>query len=242
MVVICTIGIPAANAGWTDYLGKLKDTVASPKTAASGNQLTSSEMITALKQALNKGTQFAVEKLGQKGGFLNNSQVRIPMPSSLSWVEKSLRSLGQNTLADEFTATMNRAAEQAVPEAAAIFGRAIQAMSVADAKAILSGSDDAATHYFRERTEAALSKKMRPIVTQATEKAGVTSAYKRMTASAGGLGSFLSNETTDIDGYVTAKTLDGLFLMVAEEEKKIRANPLARSTELMKKVFAAYSQ
>jgi hypothetical protein len=164
------------------------------------------------------------------------------MPDSLSWVEKSLRDFGQDQLADEFVATMNHAAEQAVPEAAAIFGEAIQAMSMDDAKSILSGPDDAATRYFRKHTGAALSEKIRPIVTQATEKAGVTSTYKRMMASAGGLTSFLSHDAKDMDGYVTGKTLDGLFLMIAEEEKKIRENPLARSTELMKKVFGAYSQ
>ena len=242
MVVVFAVSVPVANAGWADYLDKLKSTVVTPEDVTSSTELTNSEMITALKEALNKGTRFAVDKLGQEGGFLDNSQVRIPMPDSLSWVEKSLRDFGQDQLADEFVATMNHAAEQAVPEAAAIFGEAIQAMSMDDAKAILSGPDDAATRYFRKHTETALSEKMRPIVTQATEKAGVTSTYKRMMASAGGLTSFLSPDAKDMDGYVTGKTLDGLFLMIAEEEKKIRENPLARSTELMKKVFGAYSQ
>ena len=162
------------------------------------------------------------------------------MPDSLSWVEKSLRILHQDELADEFIATMNHAAEQAVPEAATIFGDAIQDMSMEDAKGILTGPDDSATQYFRTKTEAALTEKMRPIVEQATARTGVTSAYKNITASAGGLTSMLSSDATDLDGYVTGKTLDGLFLMIAEEEKKIRENPLARSTDLLKKVFGAY--
>ena len=241
-VVVLAISIPAANAGWTDYLDELKSAVTPPEDVTSSTELTNSEMITALKEALNKGTRFAIDKLGRAGGFMDNSQVRIPMPESLVWVEKSLRSVGQDQMADEFVTTMNRAAEQAVPEAAAIFGEAIQEMSVEDAKSILSGPDDAATRYFRTHTEAALREKMRPIVTRATEKAGVTSTYKRMMTSAGGLTSFLPKEAKDMDSYVTGKTLDGLFLMIAEEEKKIRENPLDRSTELMKKVFGAYSQ
>jgi hypothetical protein len=242
MVAVIAVSIPTADAGWTDYLDRLKSTVSQTETVTSSTELTNSEMITALKEALDKGTRFAVDNLGREGGFLDNSQVRIPMPESLSWVEKSLKSLGQDQLADEFVTTMNRAAEQAVPKAAAIFGEAIRSMSMEDAKAILSGPDDAATSYFRTHTEAALSEKMRPIVTQATEKAGVTSIYKRMMENTGGLSSFISSDAKDVDGYVTSKTLDGLFFMVAEEEKKIRENPLARSTDLMKKVFGAYNQ
>ena len=196
-------------------------------------------MVSGLKEALEKGTQFAVDSLGKDGGFLDNSAVKIPMPDSLSWVEKSLRSLHQDELADEFIGTMNHAAEQAVPEAATIFGTAIQNMSVEDAQGILAGPDDAATQYFRTNTEAAMTEKMRTIVEEATARAGVTSAYKNMTARAGGMTSLLSGDATDLDSYVTGKTLDGLFLMIAEEEKKIRENPLARSTDLLKKVFGA---
>jgi len=227
-------------AEWSDYLDKLKGSVSIPEETASGVSLTDTEMVSGLKEALDKGTQFAVDTLGEDGGFLDNKKVKIPMPESLSWVEKSLRTLHQDELADEFIATMNHAAEQAVPEAAAIFGDAIQQMSVEDAKGILTGPDDSATKYFRTKTEAALTEKMRPIVEQATARTGVTSAYKNMTASAGGLTSMLSSDATDLDGYVTGKTLDGLFLMIAEEEKKIRENPLARSTDLLKKVFGAY--
>lgn len=238
-LVVCVAGSTVAVAGWSDYLDQLKDSVSIPTATAPDLNLTNAEMVSGLKQALEKGTQFAVNSLGKEGGFLDNSAVKIPMPDSLSWVEKSLRSLHQDALADEFIDTMNHAAEQAVPEAAAIFGAAIQNMSVPDAQGIVAGPDDAATQYFRTNTEAALTEKMRPIVEAATARAGVTSAYKNMTARAGGMTSLLSGDATDLDSYVTGKTLDGLFLMIAEEEKKIRENPLARSTDLLKKVFGA---
>lgn len=231
------------SAGFADLLDGLVGGTGqeTPATAApTGTQPTDGEMIAGLKEALNKGTQFAVDNLGKDGGFLNNDKVRIPMPSSLAWIEKTLRTLRQDALADEFVASMNHAAEQAVPEAAAIFGDAIQQMSLEDARGILTGPDDAATQYFRRTTSEALTDKMRPIVEQATAKAGVTANYKAMTAKAGGLTSLLSKDTTDLDGYVTDKTLDGLFLMVAEEEKRIRENPLARTTDLLKKVFGSF--
>jgi len=152
-----------------------------------------------------------------------------------------LRTLGQDELADEFIGTMNAAAEQAVPEAADIFGEAIKDMSVEDAQGILTGPDNAATEYFRTNTETALTDRMQPIVEAATAKTGVTAAYKNMMAKAGGIGGMLPGGSTDIDGYITGKTLDGLFLMIAKEERKIRTNPVARSTELMQKVFGAYN-
>lgn len=229
----------AVLAGWSDYLDQLKESVNIPAETAPAVNLTDAEMVSGLKQALDKGTRFAVDSLGRDGGFLNNSAVKIPMPDSLSWVEKSLRTLHQDELADEFIGTMNHAAEQAVPEAAAIFGDAIQDMSMEDAQGILTGPDDAATQYFRSNTEAALTARMRPIVEDATARAGVTSAYKSMTARAGGMTSLLPAASTDLDGYVTGKTLDGLFLMIAAEERKIREDPLARSTDLLKKVFGA---
>jgi hypothetical protein len=238
-LLVYLTGSTAVVAGWSDYLDQLKESVNIPAATAPAVNLTDAEMVSGLKQALDKGTRFAVDSLGKDGGFLNNSAVKIPIPDSLSWVEKSLRTLHQDELADEFIGTMNHAAEQAVPEAAAIFGDAIQDMSVEDAQGILTGPDDAATQYFRSNTEAALTAKMRPIVEDATARAGVTSAYKNMTARAGGMTSLLPAGTTDLDGYVTGKTLDGLFLMIAAEEKKIREDPLARSTDLLKKVFGA---
>ena len=243
LAVLLTAFGRGATAGLSDYLDKLGGSVTGTqagKTAGMAS-LTDQEMVAGLKQALAKGTGFAVETLGRQGGFLDNAKVRIPMPKSLAWVEKSLRAVHQDALADEFVASMNHAAEQAVPEAAAVFREAIEAMSVADARNILSGPDDAATQYFRTHTEGALTEKMRPIVARTTATAGVTASYKKMMSSAGSLSGLLSGGATDLDAYVTEKTLDGLFLMVAEEEKRIRENPVARSTELLKKVFGSVS-
>ena len=224
------------HAGLSDLLDALKGGVTGESTGAAGT-LSNEDMVAGLKEALGQGTRFAVDQLGRDGGFLDNARVRIPMPKSLAWVEKSLRVLHQDRLADEFVASMNHAAERAVPEAASIFGDAIRQMSLEDARGILNGPDDAATQYFRRTTSAALTRKFRPIVEQATARAGVTASYKTMMSKAGGLTSLLSQDATDLDGYVTDKTLDGLFLMVAEEEKRIRENPLARSSELLRKVF-----
>lgn len=228
------------QAGFSDMLDSLKGAVTgqgSGTTPGAAAALSNDDMVAGLKEALGQGTQYAVKQLGKEGGYLDNARVRIPMPKSLAWVEKSLRTLRQDRLADEFVASMNHAAEQAVPEAAAIFGDAIRQMTLEDARGILGGPDDAATQYFRRTTSAALTAKMRPIVEQATARTGVTSSYKNMMSKAGGLSGLMSPDVTDLDGYVTDKTLDGLFLMVAEEEKRIRENPLARSTDLLKKVF-----
>ena len=233
---------PASQAGLSDYMDSVTQSVAGVGGGDATVALSDDEMVAGLKEALDRGTQFAVDKLGQEGGFLNNRKVRIPMPDSLAWVEKSLRSVGQDELADEFIATMNHAAEQAAPEAAAIFGDAIRQMSVQDAKDILGGPEDAAPQDFRAHTGDELAQRMRPIVESATANAGVTSAYKNMTAQAGGVTSLLPAGTADLDGYVTDKTLDGLFLMIAREEKRIRENPLGYSSDLLQKVFGAYAK
>ena len=239
--LVLLAGGHALAADWTKYLDSIKGAADTAGISASDVDLTNTEMVAGLKEALEKGTQYAVDKLGQPGGFLDNKKVRIPIPDSLSWIESSLRTVGQDELADEFIATMNAAAEQAVPEAADIFGEAIKNMSVKDAQGILTGPDDAATDYFRTHTEDALTESMQPVVEAATARTGVTAAYKNMMSKAGGLSSILPGGSTDIDGYITGKTLAGLFLMIAEEERKIRTDPVARSSELMQKVFGAYN-
>ena len=206
-------------------------------------------MIRGLKEALGKGVQHAVGQLGHEGGFLTNLNVKIPMPEKLQTLEKTLRALKQDKLVDDFVATMNHAAEQAVPQAAGVFGDAIKNLSLGDAKSILVGTNNAATQYFRKTTETNLYEKFLPIVKQATAKTGVTSAYKRVMEQAGGsslfggLGrSLLGAESMDVDAYVTNKALDGLFKMVADEEKRIRENPVARTSDLLKRVFGAVTK
>ena len=195
--------------------------------------LSAADMDGGLKDALAVGAERAIKGLGASGGFLNDKAVRIPLPGPVRKLEDTLRMLGQGKRVDEFESALNRAAEQAVPKAAPIVGNAIRGMSVTDAKQILTGPDDAATRYFRGKTSGALTSAFLPVVKSATDSAGTTSAFKKLADKAGGtLGTDL-----DIDKYVTEKTLDGLFLKLANEEKSIRQNPAARSTDLLKKVF-----
>lgn len=233
-----------ARADWKDLINKVpdsaRDAVGSLDTAGTAS-LSNPEIVAGLKEALDNATEIAVTELGREGGFLDNPQVRIPLPEQLQWAENSLRAVGQEGLADEFISTMNQAAEQAVPAALEQFQSAISAMSVEDARGILNGPDDAATEYFRKHSQAGLREQFLPIVKETTGGAGVTSAYKNMTKQAGPLGGLLNTKSLDVDEYVTDKALDGLFTVVAEEEARIRADPVARSTELLKKVFGGSS-
>jgi len=235
-----------------NLLDELKKKAAATNSLPSLGTLTEDQTAKALKEALAKGAERAVKQLGTNGGFLTNLNVKIPMPASLQKVEQTLRTLKQDALADAFVTTMNRAAEQAVPVAATVFGDAIRQMTVADAKAILTGPNDAATQYFRRTSTNALHAQFLPIVKKATDAAGVTAAYKAMLAKAGptaglvqGFGAAfgknlgLDAATLDVDAYVTGKAMEGLFKVVAEEEKRIRENQAARTTDLLKQVFGA---
>ena len=246
-LVACSLSF-SSRAGILDQLGGM----VTNSTASSGgpsalNALSQDQLVGGLKQALSNGLQHAVGQLGHDGGFLTNLNVKIPMPAKLQTVEKTLRALKQDKLADDFVATMNHAAEQAVPEATAVFIDAVKQMSIDDAKAILTGPTNAATQFFRRTTQTNLFARFHPIVQKATAATGVTAAYKKMTSAATSstgsfgntLGSFMGSDALDVDTYVTNKALDGLFKMVADEEAKIRANPAARTTELLQKVFGA---
>ena len=230
---------PALEAGWSDWFKKFEDAL--PSEAPTDNGVTAvsqKEIVAGLKEALHVGVERATALLGQDGGFLNDAMVKIPMPESLQQLERGLRAVGQDALADEFVVSMNRAAEKAVPATTDILVDTIKSMSLEDAKGILNGPDDAATQYFRKQNEVKLSGAILPIVQDATAQVGVTSAYKKMTGSFGYLAQFTDQGAPDLDAYVTQKTLDGLFLKLAQEEKLIRRDPLARSTELLEKVFA----
>jgi hypothetical protein len=245
MVVIgLMISAPSgSSAGWKDWLDKItgKETQKSTSAPSDGNKstagLTQSEVINGLKEALQKGSAYAVSTLGKSDGFLGNARVRIPMPDSLKAVEKNLRRFGMGRYADEFVTTMNRAAENAVVEAKPVFTRAIKQMTIEDGLKILKGPDDSATRYFREKTSDELHQKMLPITKNMTAKAGVTSSYKKMMGKLSFMNNVVGEDARNIDQYITRKTLDGLFLMIAEEERKIRKNPVSRTTDLLKKVF-----
>ena len=229
----------SVHADWKDFLKIFNKQETGTTTSNTISALTNDEVIAGLKEALLKGTGVAVSLLGKKDGFLANPQVRIPMPESLATVEKSLRSVGQDKLADTFIETMNRAAEQAVPAATDVFRDSVRAMTVNDAKNILSGPDDAATQYFRRTGGETLKQKFLPIVKNATEDVHLTSTYKNLVGKLGPVSGLIDTSSLDLDSYVTDKALDGLFLIVAREEKKIRDNPVERTSEILKKVFAA---
>lgn len=201
-------------------------------------RVSDTEITGGLKEALSKGVSTAIKSLGKDDGYLGNPRVRIPLPSSIQKLEKGLRLAGQGKAVDDFIASMNHAAEEAVPVALNVFVEAIKKMTFDDARKILfSGEDDSATRFFRKSSEETLRTKFRPIVEEFTAKTGVTQSYKTMIGKAGFAAQFLGKDATDLDGYVTQKALDGLFILVADEEKKIRKDPVGRTTDLLRKVF-----
>ncbi len=240
VLALVLLGPSSASAGWRDLLGPLKSVVSGQKSSEGEAGLEQLEVVDALKQALQLGTERAIEGLGREGGFLDDAQVRIPLPESLATLETGLRTFGQEQLAEQFRSTLNRAAERALPRTAKIFSDVIGGMSLEDAMALLSGADDAATQYLRENAGLALSDAVLPIVKDATAEAGVTAAYKALVGrSQSFLPQALRQESVDIDRYVTDKALDGLFIKLAQEEKKIRDDPAARTTELLGRVFGS---
>src|SRR5512139_3620997 len=202
------------------------------------SDITNRDAVAGLKTALNKGASSAVSKLGKADGFLGNERVKIPLPDSLQRVEGTLRRFGMGKYADELVVTMNRAAEAAVPEAKVLLIDAVKSMSVEDAKGILTGGETSATDYFRRKTSAPLAEKFRPIVTQATAKVGLARSYNDFAGKASRFG-LIGKDQANIDDYVTQKALDGLFLMIADEEKAIRANPIEQGSKIITKVFGA---
>jgi hypothetical protein len=189
-----------------------------------------------LRAALSKGIDVAVAQLGTNNGFLNDPKVSIPLPSALEKAERALSRFGMGGQADELKATMNHAAEKAVAQAKPVFKQALQHMTLSDAKGILSGGDDAGTQYFRRATNAQLAEKFKPIVATETAKLGLTTKYNEYAGKAAQLG-LLSAEDANLNDYVTARALDGLFSRIADEEHEIRKDPLGQASSLIKKVF-----
>jgi uncharacterized protein DUF4197 len=202
------------------------------------SDLTDKEAVAGLKEALIRGSAKAVDKLGKRDGFLGNVKVKIPLPQSLQKVESVMRTVGMGDQADELITTMNRAAEAAVPEAKTLLVAAAKKMTVEDAKGILSGGDHAATDYFRKTTSDALTQRFLPIVKRATAKVKLADTYNNFAGKAADFG-LLEKKDANLDRYVTQKALDGLFLMIAEEEKAIRQNPAGAAKDIVKKVFGA---
>lgn len=209
-----------------------------PAPAVDLSKFTLKDQVGSLKQALTQGAQTAVKNLAQPDGFLGNDKVRIPLPDNLKKVDAAMRQFGMGKYADELTTTMNRAAEAAVPEAQTLLVGAISKMTVTDATNILNGKEDAATQYFRSSTEAALAGKFQPIVARSMQKVKLTDKYNQF-ASKGAQFGLVDPKDANLNDYITRKAMDGLFIMMAEQEKTIRANPLQATGNLAKKVFSA---
>ncbi len=195
-----------------------------------------STIISGLKEALSIGTDKAVKNLSQVDGYFGNQVIKILMPEKIQKVADILREIGYQKQVDDFVLSMNRAAEKAAPQAASIFVDAIKGMTIEDAKKILNGGDTAATEFFKSKTHDKIYSAFKPIISSSMDEIGVTHSYKEMMGKYESL-PFMSKESVDLDHYVTNKAMDGLFYMVGQEEKKIRTDPAARITDLLKTVF-----
>lgn len=206
--------------------------------ALSLGDLTQKDATGGLKDALTQGAQIAVKQLGTAGGFSNNPEVRIELPGNLGKAAKAMKMFGKGEQVEALEASMNKAAEAAVPQAQAILVDAVKKMSVTDAKGILSGGNDSATQYLNTTSREQIRAKFLPIVKQATDKVGLVQQYNAFAGQAAGLG-IGSAKTANVENYVTEQALDGLFKMIAQQESSIRENPAAAATSLAKKVFGA---
>ena len=200
--------------------------------------LSNGDIVAGLKQALEVGTTNTVDLTGKVDGYFGNAAIRILLPKQLQSVEQGLRLIGQGEKVDEFILSMNRAAEKAAPGAKDIFWGAIKSMSFDDARQILSGGDTAATEYFRAKTSDALTASFRPVVVDSMKDVGVIQQFQQLQSAYQSVPLASSLPSVDIESYVVSKALDGLFLVLGEQEKKIRTNPAAQVTDLLKKVFA----
>jgi len=205
---------------------------------AAQSALSDSDIGAGLKEALAKGTRTAINELGRTDGFWNNPRFRIPLPGPVEKLEGMLQGAGMGSQLDALHLSFNRAAEQAVPVAADVFSEAVQKLTLNDVRGIPNGPDDAATQYFKRTTSDTLTTRFKPIVAGVTAKVGLAQQYNSVMSSAGPMASMMGDKA-DLNTYVTQKALDGLYLRVGDEEKTIRTDPAARTTDLMKKVFGS---
>lgn len=215
---------------------KIKEEVGPPHKANIGAGLTDDKITAGLKEALTVSTGNAVTLTGRPDGFLKNEAIKILLPDKLRSVGKTLRMVGMGSQVDALEVGMNRAAEQAAPKARDIFVHAVTRMSFSDARQILTGGNTAATDYFKKQSSQELTVVFAPIVHEAMENVGVIRQYNQLMKNPMA-GSLASNKSFNLDDYVVGKTMDGLFYMLGEEEKKIRTNPAAQTTSLLKEVF-----
>lgn len=230
--VLLVFGATPSRAAFLDSLTRGLGLSTTP-----GSGLDDTTIVKGLKEALSTGTVNAVTSVSQRDGYFNNTMIKILLPEKIRAATDLLAKFGFKKEVDDFVLSMNRAAEKAAPKATEHFVAAISSMSFEDARKILQGDKTSATQYFKRKTGSDIHKAFRPVVTESMKDVGVTRSYAQMQEKfeaipfAGRLGSF------DLENYVTTKAVDGLFTMLGEEEKKIRTDPAARGTELLKKVF-----
>lgn len=200
--------------------------------------LSETDAAAGIRAALERGAVIAVGLLGRTDGFLGNPSVRIPLPGALNEAAKLLRAIGQQRRVDELVTAMNRAAEAAVPEAKTLLVNAVKSMSVEDARQILTGGDDAATQFFARKTREPLGVRFLPIVTRATERVKLADKYNAVAGKASAMG-LVRKEDANIQQYVTGRALDGLYLVIGQEERKIRQDPIGTGSAILKRVFGS---
>jgi hypothetical protein len=206
--------------------------------AVSIDQLTGAEANAGLKAALDQGVASAVAGLGKTDGFWGNPKVRIPLPENLQRAKSAMKLMGKGREVDELERAINRAAEEAVPQSKQLLPNAVKAMTVEDAKRILTGGDDSVTQFFKSKTAPQLTERFLPVVTKVTAKSGLAQQYNALAGQAAQFGLVKADEAT-IERYVTQKALDGLYTMIGEEERRIRANPVAAGSDVVRRVFGA---
>lgn len=230
LAALVLIQVASVHAGFGNIFKEVQ------KAAGLKGDLSQDKIIRGLKEALEIGTGNAVGMVSKVDGYYNNPKISIPLPGAVQKVEKILKTVGYASQVDAFKLSMNRAAEAAAPEAKAMFWDAIKQMSFDDARNILNGADNEATLYFKGKTEQRLGEIFKPIVHSSMSKVGATRNYQVLSDKVSSI-PFAGDLNFDLDQYVTDRALDGLFLMLAEEERRIRKDPAARVTDLLKDVF-----
>lgn len=230
LIVLALTQFAQAQSPWGDLLKGAQ------KTLGIGRPLSDSKIVAGLKEALQIGTSNTVSTVSTVGGYFNNPKIKIPLPGMIQKVENIIRVAGFGSQLDTFELSMNQAAEKAAPEAKDIFWAAIKQMTITDARKILDGPDNAATLFFKEKTYSRLTEIFKPIVHQSMASVGVTRTYQDLEQKITSI-PFIGSPNLDLNQYVNDKALDGLFFMLGEEEKKIRQDPAARVTDLLKEVF-----
>lgn len=238
IAALLATSLPAQAFDWNQILKQVAPKPGAPAAATGVEALSATDMQAALREALTRGAEAAVGQLGVKDGFYANPKLRIPLPENLQRAERLMRMAGMGSQADALVLSMNRAAEAAVPEARALLVESVKQMTLDDARGILTGGSTAATDFFRRKTETTLTQRFLPMVKATTDQVGLAQQYNRYAGMAAQF-SLIDKSQANIEDYVTRQALDRLYTVIGEEEARLRANPVAAGSELLKKVFGA---